>query len=134
MDKRKARELTASWDKLKEEQSKPLLDKRKFGPSRGKKLIAGPASVLKANADRIYPKTITVVKPQRDTPRLMRNIAEGIHPDSSMAYVPKMSKEEYDRREAAAREVKHCVMPLHKGPYILVTDEEMIKQMGKKTA
>lgn len=38
------------------------------------------------------------------------------------------------RREAAARAVVHTVMPGHKQGYQLVTDPELVKQMGKKTA
>lgn len=45
-----------------------------------------------------------------------------------------MSEEEYARREREAREVKHCIMPGHKQGYEVVTDPEMVKQMGKKTA
>jgi hypothetical protein len=43
-----------------------------------------------------------------------------------------MGDEEYERRQTAAKEVKHCIMPLPKSNYIVVTDASMIKQMGKK--
>lgn len=43
-----------------------------------------------------------------------------------------MGDAEYERRQAEAREVKHCVMNLPKSNYIVVTDKEMIKLMGKK--
>jgi hypothetical protein len=39
---------------------------------------------------------------------------------------------EYAEREARAKEVKHCVMPLLKSNYIVVTDPSLIAQMGKK--
>ena len=43
-----------------------------------------------------------------------------------------MGRDEYERRQAEAKEVKHCVMNNHKSGYILVTDPEMVALMGKK--
>jgi hypothetical protein len=57
-----------------------------------------------------------------------------VFPDGKAAFIERFGQEEWDRREKAAREVKHTVMPGHKQGYQLVTDPEMIPQMGKKTA
>lgn len=120
----KQRELQASWEKMMKEQSKPLTDKSKYGPSRmRKKSINALSDVLARNSDRL---------PGNGAKANLDTIALAEKPNS--VPVPKMSREEYAEREAKAREVKHCVMPLHKGGYILVTDEDMVKQMGKKTA
>lgn len=119
----KQRELKAEWEKLLKEQSKPLMDKNKYGPSRMRRnTINALSDVLSRNADRL-PGNGSKVKQQV----LLNRDSNKELPQS------KMSKDEYEIREAKAKEVKHCVMPLHKGSYILVTDPEMIKQMGKKT-
>lgn len=121
--KKQVKQLSESWDKILKEQRKPLLDKNKYGRASGQVVKAlRPSDVLKRNADRIPAKSLSIVG------------TDSIVYGKNAAVQPQMSMEEYQFREARAKDVKHCVMPLHKGGYILVTDEEMIKQMGKKTA
>jgi len=35
------------------------------------------------------------------------------------------------KREAAARRVKHCIVPMHKSNYMVVTDLELLKQLTR---
>jgi hypothetical protein len=46
--------------------------------------------------------------------------------DDCLFYKDTMSK-----REAAAREVKHCVVAMHKSNLIVVTDREILKQLNR---
>lgn len=120
----KQRELQANWDKMMKEQAKPLTDKNKFGASRmRKKTINALSDVLARNSDRL---------PGNGAKANLDTIPLAVEPKKEPEL--KMSREEYEEREAKAKEVQHCVMPLHKGGYILVTDPDMVKQMGKKTA
>lgn len=43
-----------------------------------------------------------------------------------------MDLDEYRARDAAAAQVKHTVMPSHKSNYVVVTNLEELKLMGKK--
>lgn len=40
--------------------------------------------------------------------------------------------EEYQAREAEAKERQFAIMPMHKSNYIVVADPEMVKLIGKK--
>lgn len=33
--------------------------------------------------------------------------------------------------EKAARKVKHCIVPIHKSSYIVVTDRTLLSQLGR---
>ena len=46
--------------------------------------------------------------------------------------VSALAAEEYDRRETAARSMKHTIMPGHKQGYEVVTDLALVPLMGKK--
>jgi hypothetical protein len=48
------------------------------------------------------------------------------------AQLSALSAEEYEKREKAARSVKHCIMPGHKQGYEVISDLRLVPMMGKK--
>ena len=117
------RELEDSWEKLLSKHAAPLTTKKKRVTKK-----PGAAShldeVLKQNQSRLPNKGNSVTSSPSTTPSKKQLIKEKA--------IEQMGREEYERREAEAKEVKHCVMNNHKSGYILVTDPEMVPLMGKK--
>lgn len=112
----KAKQLRASWNKLLKSHGlnprNSTRRKREFRPL----LRAPDPRLLGAAGTSIqeFHQRLKEAKPQIEHP-----IRE--HDEIMQA------------RETEARKVKHTIMPLHKGPYVVVTDPDLIPMMGKKT-
>jgi hypothetical protein len=88
-------------------------------------------------------KTITVVKPQRNPPKLLTDTVEGLHPQHAAKYIRGVAGKSVARpdilyrddpamlaRELAARERKFNVAPAYnKGGDQFVTEEELLNQL-----
>jgi hypothetical protein len=118
----KQRELASEWDKLLERHSKPLVTKP-MRPSFGNRNpAAGISGALAMHADRL-------VKPNR--PAEVPQASDKKY-ELRKQMIEEIGVEEYNRREAEAAERKFTVMPMHKSNYVVVSDPEIVKMMGKK--
>lgn len=125
----KARELASDWDKLVKAHSQPLTTKPKrvsFGDQNPMALINRQ---LTFHADRIP-------KPNRPDPFSGEERAAIVKESLKQQLIETIGREEYERRESEAREInsKRTVMPMHKSNYIVVTEPEIMRMVGKKTA
>lgn len=114
-------ELEAMWAQIVEKHSSYPKFAGKWGTLRGAgaQPAQAPAKATPAPARR--PAAYVPTQPSPSTASARK-----------AAFIKQFGQDAWDKREAAAREVKHTVMPGHKQGYELVTDPEMIKQMGKK--
>lgn len=124
---KKSKALQESWEALLKKYGEPTQGRKLTTRSSKNQLVMAPTLMKVLPQSRLpqsYPSVSTTHSARSAPPQRVC--------DADPYAV--LTEEEYGRREAEARKVKHCIMPGHKQGYELVTDPEMIKQMGKKTA
>ncbi len=119
------RELESEWQKLLKRHSKPLVTKP-MRPSLGNRNpVAGIKATLAMHSDRL-------VKPNRPTEAKSGSDRQEMKDALKRQMIDDIGIDEYNRRESEAADRKFTVMPMHKSNYVVVSDPETVKMIGKK--